>query len=437
MLLGTQAVRPDGALEIGGCSTVELAERFGTPLYVIDEAEVRMRCRAYREACTKHYPGPSSVAYAAKAFQTLAMCRIADEEGMWMDVASGGELACALRAGFPAERILFHGNNKSSQELREAIEAGVGHIVVDCLDELGRIEALAPASPVPVLLRVTPGVSVHTHEKMRVAIEDTKFGFSLASGAAFEAARRALESRAVELRGLHAHIGSQILTTEGHREAAALLVDLCRRLRDELTYETDVLNLGGGLGVRHVDEDDPPSIDSLVGDLAGALVAALHAAELPLPRLVLEPGRSIVGEAGTILYRVGVVKELPGIRTYVAVDGGLSDNPRPALYGARYRVLAANRMHDAAAGAVTVAGKHCETDLLFEDVELPAVRAGDLLAVPACGAYTFAMASNYNRFPRPAAVLVQGGTAELIARRQTYDDLLACEAIPERLHPGA
>jgi diaminopimelate decarboxylase len=437
VLLGTQAVRTDGALEIGGCSTVELAERFGTPLYVIDESEVRARCRAYREAFAKHYPGTASVAYAAKAFQTLAMCRIVDEEGLWMDVCSGGELACALRAGFPAERLFYHGNYKTETELAEGIEAGVGSVVLDCLEEIARIESLKPSRPVPALVRVTPGIDTHTHDKFRVAVEDTKFGFGVACGAAMGAIRRALASDAVDLKGIHAHIGSQILSTDFHRESAAILADFCVEIREQTGYVVEVLNLGGGLGIRYLASQDPPSIDEFVRDSCAVLVEGFESRGFPLPRIVVEPGRSIIGEAGTLLYRVGVVKDVPDTRTYVTVDGGLSDNPRPALYDAHYTVLLANRMNETADTTVTVAGKHCETDVLHPDVKLPSVRVGDLLAVPGCGAYTFAMSSNYNQFPRRAVVLVRDGEAELVSAEQSYDDMLAGQCIPERLRPRA
>lgn len=432
MLLGTQAIDPSGVLTIGGCSTVELAERFGCPMYIIDEQDLRDRCRAWREAFRKHWPGESHVAYASKAFQTLAICRIADQEGLWMDVASGGELACALRAGFPAEKLCFHGNYKTEQELAEAIEAGVGLIVLDCDEELDRIEALRPPRPLDVLVRVTPGIDTHGHEKVRVAVEDTKFGFSIAEGTALRAIRRAVASEHVRFLGIHAHIGSQILNAEFHNEASAILAEFCLEIRRETGERVQIVNLGGGLGIRYLPEHAPPSIDEFVAASCEPLVAAFGA-EGPLPTLMVEPGRALIGEAGTLLYRVGVVKDLPDLRRYVAVDGGLSDNPRPALYGALYTVLCANRMKEPATDLVTVCGRHCETDTLYPDVTLPPARVGDLLAVPSCGAYTFAMASNYNRFPRPAVVLVGEGRADLISRRQTYDDLLELESIPERL----
>ncbi len=438
MLLGTQRVREDGTLEIGGVSAVDLAKRFGTPLYVIDEATLRDRARAYVTAFAASYAGRSAVAYAAKACQTGALCRIAAQEGLWMDVASGGELACALHGAFPSDRLLMHGNYKSPEEIAAFHDADGALLVIDCREEIERVEELAREGrvvrPMRALLRLTPGVDAHTHDKMAVAVEDSKFGFSIASGAALEAAKRASASAWIDLVGIHCHIGSQILEVEPFAEAVERMVGFSARCRDEAGLSFEVLDLGGGLGIRHTDEDGPsPSASDLARFLSDAVTAACEARVLPLPTLIVEPGRSLIGEAGTTLYTVGVVKDLPGVRTYVAVDGGLSDNPRPALYGARYAVLCANKASAAADRVVTVSGKHCETDTLFRDVALPETAPGDILAVPAAGGYTFAMASNYNRLPRPAVVLVADGQAEVIVERQTPEDLLRGDVIPERL----
>lgn len=435
MLLGTQRVREDGLLEIGGVPAVELAERFGTPLYVIDEACVRERCRQYREAFVRAYPGQTAIAYASKACLTLAICRIVEQEGLHLDVASGGELHVARSAHFPASRVAMHGNNKSLDELAVAMDSGVGYLVVDCVEEIDRAEALFAAGHprTRALLRVTPGIEAHTHEYVKTGREDSKFGLGLWEGGAMEAVRRLLDSPALDLIGFHCHIGSQLLTVQCFADAARLMLDVCRQARDETGFAARILNLGGGLGVRHTEQEVAPTIEDLAQTICGTIVEGCEERGLDLPMVMVEPGRSIVGEAGTILYAVGVVKEIPGVRTYVAVDGGLSDNPRPALYGAEYQVLFANKMGAPAIQTVTVAGKHCETDNLFVDVPAPEVEPGDVIAVPACGAYTFAMSSNYNRLPRPAVVHVVDGEADVVVERQTWEDLLAKERIPERL----
>jgi len=435
LLLGTQRVRDDGALEIGGVSAPDLARRYGTPLYVVDEAEVRRRCREYRDSLAAAYSGPSAVAYASKAFQTLALCRVVEQEGLWLDVASGGELHCALSAGFPAGRILMHGNNKSLDELAMAIAAPVGLVVVDCCEEIERIAEVAGDRRVPTLLRLTPGIDCHVHEYVKTGRADSKFGLGIEDGSAMEGVRRALACRSIDLRGFNCHIGSQILVLDGFADAVQVMLDFCRQVKAETGLEPTVFDIGGGLGVRHRSDERPPTIPELTAMAARTLADGWRAAGFSeLPMLMIEPGRSIVGEAGTILYTVGAVKKIHGIRTYVAVDGGLSDNPRPALYGARYTVLAANKMTEPAGVIVTVAGKHCETDTLFPDVPVPeSLSPGDLLAVPACGGYTFAMASNYNRLTRPAVVHVMDGRAEVVVERQSYDQLLIGESIPERL----
>lgn len=437
LLLGTQRATDDGVLEIGSMSAIELAERYGTPLYVIDEWELRSRCRAYRDAFAAAYPGETLVAYAAKALSSLAVCRIVDQEGLWLDVASGGELHCALRADFPPSKIVFHGNNKSDEELRMALDAGIALDVIDCLEELDAIQRLAgergTVARVPALIRLDPGIECHTHHYVKTGTGDSKFGFSIPAGAAHDAIAAALATDAIDLRGFHCHIGSQILALDCFRDTVEAVLDLCDFARSEYDYEPAVVNVGGGLGVRHRADEKPPAIGELAEVIGTALAEGCRARGMKLPSLMVEPGRSIIGEAGTILYRVGAVKRISDVRTYVAVDGGLSDNPRPALYGARYEVLFAGRMHEPPTQSVTVAGKHCESDTLFPDVPAPDVQPGDIIAVPACGAYTFAMSSNYNRLPRPAMVLVNDGVAEVIVRRQTYDDLLVGESIPARL----
>ncbi|MBI2301939.1 MAG: diaminopimelate decarboxylase [Armatimonadetes bacterium] len=437
MELGTQRIADNGHLTIGGCDTVDLAARFGTPLYVLDEAHLRSNCRAYRVALAAGAPR-SQPMYAGKALLTTAVARIVVSEGFGVDVASGGELVTALRAGVAPEQLLLHGNYKSREEMRLALECGIGRVVVDSLPELPEWQAVAEemGARVPVLLRVNPNVKPKTHTKIQVGQIDSKFGLSIQSGDALRAARDALALDRLDLLGIHNHIGSQVLGWQAFGEAARQLADFLAAVRDDTGAVLDQVNLGGGLGIRYLPDHEPPSIEEFVTNVVGALRERLAALRLPEPLVLMEPGRSIVGDAGTTLYRVGVVKEIPGVRTYVSVDGGLYDNPRPALYGAEYNVFVANRAAAPADTVVTVAGKHCETDTLFSDVKLASPRAGDLLAVQSTGAYNYAMASNYNRLPRPAMVLANGGRAEVIVRRETYDDLLRCDLLPLRLSGG-
>ncbi len=433
MLLGTQRVNEEGHLEIGGCDAVALAREFGTPLYVMDEALIRANCRAYKRAFAERYPN-NEVSYAGKAFLCTAMCALLEEEGMCLDVASAGELHTALRAGFPPERLFLHGNNKSRLELEMAISAGVHRIIGDNEYELEMLIALAERAgrPVDVLFRITPGIDPHTHERIRTGQVDTKFGLEVQNGQAARVIERAVAHPFLRVRGTHFHVGSQLLDLEAHRQAIEIGVDLLAQFRDDIGYIAEEMNIGGGLGIRYLSHHEPPSISEYADMVIGTLKACLQAHNLPAPKLQQEPGRSIVGEAGTTLYTVGAVKEIPGVRTYVTVDGGLSDNPRPALYDARYEVLLANKANRPAERLVTVAGKHCETDTLFPDVTVPDPAPGDLLAVQSTGAYNYAMASNYNRFPHPAVVLVHDGQAEVIVERQTLDDLVSKDVLPRR-----
>jgi diaminopimelate decarboxylase len=430
LLPATAAVSPDGRLSIGGYDLGDLAARFGTPLFVYDEVHLRARCREYAAAF-----GPDSVAYAGKAFLCRAMIRLVAEEGLHLDVATGGELHVALSAGFPPERIVFHGNNKSGEELTAALSAGVGRIVVDSFAEIDRLEALvknglAVAAP-RVMLRVTPGVEAHTHEYIETGTEDSKFGFPVRPGDALEAARRVAASPHLDLVGLHCHIGSQIHVLQSYAAAAGIVVGLAAAV--EAAAGPGVvkeLNLGGGLGIAYHDGDDPPSVADYAAVLRRSLDDAVADAGLShRPALLVEPGRSIAAAAGVTLYRVGTIKEIAGIRTYVAVDGGMSDNARPATYGARYEAFLPERVAAARPLVVTVAGKHCEQgDLLVRNATLPEdLAVGDLLCTPATGAYGYSMASNYNKVPRPAVVFVADGDARLVVRRETFDDLLRLE----------
>ena len=430
LLLGTQRVNARGHLEIGGCDAVDLAAEFGTPLYVFDEAAIRARCRAYKEAFGARYPNVQ-VEYAAKAFLCLAMAQLVHEEGLHLDVASAGELYTALKAGVPGSQLVFHGNNKSVEELRLAIESGVGRIVVDSLHELDLLDQVAPFQkrPQEVLVRVAPGVDPHTHRRIRTGQADTKFGFNVASGAALEGVRRVVETHSLLFAGLHCHIGSNLFETRAHQEAIDVLLDLAVAVREETGLSVEELNIGGGVGIRYTAGDAPPSLDAFAEEISAALHEGLAARHLPLPLLQLEPGRSIVGEAGTTLYTVGTIKEVaipepPGTRTYVAIDGGMSDNPRPQLYDAVYTALIANKAGAPADFEVRVSGKHCETDTLIDSTLLQRPEPGDVLAVLSTGAYNYSMASNYNRLPRPAAVFVKDGQAQLVIKRETLDDLL-------------
>lgn len=407
----TAEIGPDGALRVGGCDVGALADEFGTPLFVYDEAHLRARCREAKQAFG------DGATYASKAFLCRAMAELVAEEGLGLDVATGGELHIGLAGGVPPERIVLHGNNKSEAELAYAMSAGVGRIVVDSEQELDRIEGLVAAgNPKPkVLLRVTPGVEAHTHEYVMTGQDDSKFGFGLASGKAAEAVERARASPAMDLVGLHAHIGSNIFLLSSYVREVELLAGFANAL------DLPELCLGGGLGVAYVTGEEAPSITAWAKLLKDACAAAGVSAEI-----LVEPGRAIVADAAITVYRVGTIKELPGIRTYVSVDGGMSDNPRPVLYGSGYEAFLPRATDAERPRTVTVVGKHCESgDVVVRDAALPAdVAVGDLLATPVTGAYGHSMASNYNKVPRPPVVFVADGRARLVVRRETLDDLL-------------
>ncbi len=439
MLLGTQRINERNHLEIGGCDLAELAGEFGTPLYVMDEALIRGNCRRFVEAFSGEY-GKSGVAYASKAFTVSAMCALAAQEGMWLDVASAGELHTARQGGFPMDRVLLHGNYKTPDEHRMALELRVRYVVVDSFDELEALNETTSAfrRTQDVLIRCNPGVDPHTHRLIRTGQEDSKFGFNIRSGAAMEAVKSTLSLSGLRLAGLHCHVGSQLLDLQPFVEAAPVMAGFIKQIQDETGARVEVLDMGGGLGVRYLPEHDPPSIEEFAKVVSEAVICAAAAAGIDKPMLLVEPGRSIVGEAGTTIYTVGPIKEVtipeePGTRTYLAVDGGLSDNPRPALYDALYSAMLANRAGDAATKTYTVSGRHCETDMLIPSVVLPEARSGDLLAVQTTGAYNHAMASNYNRFARPAVVFVMDGRADLVVRRETLEDLVRCDVVPDRL----
>jgi diaminopimelate decarboxylase len=411
LLPDTATVGPDGHLRIGGCDLLELAERFGTPLFVYDEAHLRARCR---EALAAFGDG---VAYASKAFLCLAMARLAHEEGLHLDVATGGELHVALAAGVPAERIVLHGNNKSTEELRAARQAGVGRVVVDSFDELERLAALhaEDGRVQPVLLRATPGVEAHTHEFVRTGQVDSKFGLGVASGDFQRAVALASDAPSVELLGAHLHIGSQVFVADFFHQAIEVIAPWVKEL------DLPELSIGGGLGVAYVEEEEAPTITEWAESvLSGCRDAGITA------RILAEPGRAIAAQAAVTLYTVGTIKDVPGVRTYASVDGGMSDNPRPVLYGSGYEAFLPRAVEAERPRRVTVVGKHCESgDVLVRDAQVPAdLAVGDVLATPVTGAYGHSMGSNYNKVPRPAVVFVAGGEAREVVRRETFVDLL-------------
>ncbi|AEV88358.1 diaminopimelate decarboxylase [Actinoplanes sp. SE50] len=415
-----------GSLQIGGVSVTDLAADYGTPAYLLDEDDLRARCRDFAAA----FAG-ADVYYAGKSFLCKAVVRVVEEEGLFLDVCSGGELAVALAAGFPPERIGFHGNNKSAAELARALDAGVGRIVVDSFHEIRRLTELSreTGKRPAVLVRVTVGVEAHTHEFIATAHEDQKFGFSLAGGAAFAACAQILDENVLDLRGLHSHIGSQIFDTSGFEVAARRILELQAQVRDARGVELPELDLGGGFGIAYTTQDDPSAPGDLAKRINKIVESECEMAALRVPHLSIEPGRAIVGPAVLTLYEVGTVKDVDGIRTYVSVDGGMSDNIRTALYDASYSATLANRRSDAEPLLARVVGKHCESgDIVVKDEFLPAdVQPGDLVAVPGTGAYCRSMASNYNHVPRPPVVAVRDGAARVIVRRETEDDLLALD----------
>ncbi|MEY9093003.1 diaminopimelate decarboxylase [Paenibacillus sp. RC84] len=434
-LHGTSRVNALGHLEVGGVDTTELAARYGTPLYVVDEALVRRRCREFVDAFQASGL-KFQVAYASKAFCVMAMCRIVAEEGLSLDVVSDGELFTALQAGFPPERIHFHGNNKTPAEIEMALDAGIGCFVVDNFTELRMLDAIAGSKGkrVPILLRITPGVEAHTHEYISTGQIDSKFGFDLGNGAAFEAVKESAEANHLLLLGVHSHIGSQIFEVEGFRVAAEKVAQFASQVRDELDVVFSVINLGGGFGIRYVEGDTPLPMSTYVEAIAEAVKTRFEAVSYPMPEIWIEPGRSIVGDAGTTLYTVGTNKDIPGVRKYVSVDGGMTDNPRPALYQSQYEAMLANRASEPSQETVSIAGKCCESgDMLIWDVELPLVETGDILAVASTGAYNYSMASNYNRIRRPAVVFVKDGMADMAVKRETYEDLVRNDVVPERM----
>ena len=430
-----QLVFPDSAtindaghLMIGGCDSLDLAEEFGTPVYIFDEQTIRARCREFTGEFRKRHPD-TRVSYACKAYINRALTQLLDEEGLGFDVVSGGELATIVNAQVPTDEVYFHGNNKTPQELAEALEQSIGWVVVDSFHELDLLDRLAQESGKTqnILLRVSPGIDPHTHVYTTTGILDSKFGFSIQTGDAAEAVRRGLAAEHLDLRGLHFHLGSPVFELEPYRVATELVIRFAAQFREE-GLALQLLSPGGGFAVAYTRDQSPPSIADYAETIVSSMNAACQELGMDLPTLVIEPGRSIIGPAGVALYRVGAIKDVPGVRKFVSVDGGMGDNIRPALYQAEYEVLAANKASLEPLEKVTVAGKYCESgDLLASDVMLPRIESGDLLAVPAAGAYCPSMASNYNLNPRPPMVLVADGRPRLIRLRESYEDMMRCD----------
>ncbi|HEY9779853.1 MAG TPA: diaminopimelate decarboxylase [Leptolyngbyaceae cyanobacterium] len=441
-------INEQDCLEIGGCDVTRLVQQFGSPLYILDEETLRTACRQYRDGFKRYYPGESQVLYASKAWSCLAVCAIVNSEGLGVDVVSGGELYTALSAGVSPELIYLHGNNKSIEELTRAIESGCT-IVVDNWHELRtladfrlgiggeesqRVDSQEqlnnPKSKIRIMLRLTPGIECHTHEYIRTGHLDSKFGFD--PNQIEEVFAFVSQQANLNCVGLHAHIGSQIFERQPHQDLAGVMVQWLNKAKSYGLAITE-LNVGGGLGIRYTESDDPPSIDEWVKAICEAVKNACEAQQLPLPKLLCEPGRSLIGSACVTAYTIGSSKKIPD-RTYVAIDGGMSDNPRPITYQSVYRVVVANRMSAPLSETVTIAGKHCESgDILIKEAALPQTQSGDILVVMGTGAYNYSMASNYNRLPRPAAVVVRNSEANLILQRETYQDLIRQDCLPERL----
>ena len=416
-----------GHLTIGGCDTVELAKEYGTPLYVLDETTIRNTIRSYVSSFKKFYDGNGMPLYASKALSCKELCRIAKEENIGLDVVSGGEIYTALQAGFPMEKVHFHGNNKTEDEIRFALKSKVGKFVVDNLYELELLNKIAGEMNIKadISFRIKPGVDAHTHNFIRTGQIDSKFGFALETGEAFEAVKEALKLDNVCLKELHCHIGSQIFDIEPFVTAAEIMIDFMAKIKSELGAAISELNLGGGFGIMYTSDDEPVPYENYMDKVSVAVKAKCAEHGLPVPFIYIEPGRSVVGEAGITLYTVGGKKEIPNVRTYVSIDGGMTDNIRYALYQSAYTIVNASKADKPADEIVTIAGKCCESgDLVQEHTKVADVQVGDILAVLSTGAYNYSMASNYNRIPRPAIVMVKDGKSRVIVKRESYEDIV-------------
>ncbi|MBI4744172.1 MAG: diaminopimelate decarboxylase [Actinobacteria bacterium] len=426
MLPVTAKFNQNNHLEIGGCDVVELAKEFGTPLFIVDEETVRAQCRSYKDAFFSRSPNVEII-YASKAFISLAICQIISQEGLSIDVSSGGELFVAFSSGFEKKKIYLHGNNKSPDELSYALDNDIGRIVVDSHNEIDLLEKLLKEKnkKADILLRITPGIKPSTHTYVQTGQIDSKFGFGLSDGTAEKAVEQILSINSINLCGFHIHIGSQIFVLHSYAKSIEIIMDFVRKVKDKFGYEANELNVGGGLGIKYEKTDEPSTIDEYAEVIVEGIKKEAEKLKLKLPKIMIEPGRSIIGNAGVTAYTIGTIKQIPGIRTYISVDGGMSDNLRPMLYDAAYEAIIANKVNDPLVDKVTVAGKHCESgDVLIKDVFLPSLEIGDILVTPATGAYGYSMANNYNKQPRPAVVLVKDGMAKVIIRRETYEDLV-------------
>lgn len=421
------SVNDKGHLVIGGADTTALASKYGTPMYIMDEPTIRSNCRAFTQSLKDQYDNNGLVLYASKAYCTVDMCRIADSEGLGLDVVSGGELYTAIKSGIDLKKVYFHGNNKTDAELRLALEFGVGCIVVDNAYELDRLAAFAKEYGIvaDIMFRIKPGVEAHTHEFIMTGQIDSKFGVALENGEAYTLMKRASELKYINVKGIECHIGSQIFDTEPFMHAAKIMLSFLQDVRKEFGIELTTLNLGGGYGIKYIEEHKPPQREDFIKRIADTVKEACRQTGMPLPYLLIEPGRSIVGDAGITLYTIGSVKEIKGIRKYVSVDGGMGDNPRYALYGASYDFVVANKANAPKNDVVTVAGRYCESgDLLQEGILLQDAKEGDLLAVLCTGAYNYSMASNYNRVPRLPVIMISNGADRVAVKRESYEDII-------------
>jgi diaminopimelate decarboxylase len=435
-----QSIMPDTAkinnqnhLEIGGCDMVELADKYGTPLYVLDEQTIRKSCQGYQKAFSAYKN--SLMLYASKAFMTKSMCYLMKQEGFGLDVVSGGEIFTAVNSNFPMEKVFFNGNNKTIDELDLALEHNVGRITVDNFLELALLDNLAKSRNIQVniLLRITPGIECHTHEYIQTGHLDSKFGFDLTQ---LDEAIELIENQYANLvlKGLHAHIGSQIFETQVYHDVVGVVLEQFAHIKDKFNLILEDMNIGGGLGIKYIESDDPPSMYTIATVIIDSVRKNLSKYNLPEPRLIIEPGRSIIGTAGVTLYTVGSSKQVPKGRKYIAVDGGMADNPRPAMYQAKYQALVANNVKSENQETVTIAGRYCESgDVIIENISLPETEPGDIICVFATGAYNYSMSNNYNRVPKSAAILVQNSSSDVIIKRETYEDLTAKDLVPERL----
>ncbi len=432
---GNLSINEKGHLVLGGCDTLDLAAQFGTPLYVMEEDKIRNVCQGYTKALAA-YKGGGKALFAGKAFLNTAMCKIVQSEGLGLDVVSGGELAVAINADFDLANVYFHGNNKTPDDLRMAVKAGIGRIVIDSANEIKLLADIAEelGKVQNVSVRIKPGIEAHTHEYIKTGQVDSKFGFGIGDGQGLQAVESILARPSLKLVGMHCHIGSQIFELTPFRDAVDVMLSYLMEIKEKSGFEFSEINFGGGYGIHYMKEDAPLRPDEYVKTMLKELTQLCEQKDMSLPFFVIEPGRSIAGEAGTTLYTVGDIKTIPDIRTYVSVDGSMADNPRPALYQAEYTCALAGKMYEPDETIVSIAGRSCESgDMLIWNAKLPETKAGDVLAVFSTGAYNYSMASNYNKLPHPAVVLVKDGKAELMVKRQTFDDLIKNDVIPSWL----